>query len=68
MITQNVVTDATGRIAIQAPEGTSCVITETQAPDGYDLADPIHSHARRRRRVASSHTFVDPKQSPLRPS
>ena len=30
-----------GRIAIQAPEGTSCVITETEAPDGYDLpADP----------------------------
>ena len=25
-ITQDVVTDATGRIAIQAPEGTSCVI------------------------------------------
>ena len=26
-VTQDVVTDATGRIAIQAPEGTSCVIT-----------------------------------------
>lgn len=59
VITQNVVTDETGRIAIQAPVGTSCVITETQAPEGYDIATPDHVTL-----VASAegadHTFVDP--------
>ena len=59
MITQNVTTDASGHIAIQAPEGTSYIITETDPPDGYDLpADPSVTL------VASaggvSHTFVDP--------
>ena len=58
-ITQNVTTDSSGRIAIQAPEGTSCLITETQAPPGYDLADPDHKTL-----VATaagvSYTFVDP--------
>ncbi|MEO8437920.1 MAG: SpaA isopeptide-forming pilin-related protein [Chloroflexota bacterium] len=59
-ITQDVTTDSTGRIAIQAPEGTSCKITETDPPDGYDLpADPSVTL------VASAggvhHTFVDPK-------
>ena len=60
-ITQDVVTTATGRIAIQAPEGTSCVITETQAPPGYDLATPDHKTL-----VATSegveYTFVDPPE------
>ena len=59
-ITQDVVTDASGRIAIQAPEGTSCVITETQAPATYDIATPDHVTL-----VATAggvdHTFVDPK-------
>ncbi|MFL5647603.1 MAG: DUF5979 domain-containing protein [Chloroflexota bacterium] len=59
VITQNVVTDATGRIAIQAPEGTSCVVTETEAPDGYDIATPDHVTL-----VATAegvhHTFIDP--------
>ncbi len=60
VITQNVVTDSTGRIAIQAPEGTSCVITETQAPDGYDLpADP--SVTLKATAGGVHHTFVDPK-------
>jgi uncharacterized repeat protein (TIGR01451 family) len=61
VITQDVVTDATGRIAIQAPEGTSCVITETQAPPGYDLPDDPSVTL-----VATAngvdHTFVDPKE------
>jgi hypothetical protein len=56
----DVTTGANGRIAIQAPEGTSCVITETKAPDGYDLASPDHVTL-----VATvagvDHTFVDPK-------
>jgi hypothetical protein len=56
----DVTTGANGRIAIQAPEGTSCVITETKAPDGYDLASPDHVTL-----IASAagvdHTFVDPK-------
>ena len=55
------VTDATGRIAVQAPEGTSCVFTETQAPPGYDLASPDHKTL-----VATSagveYTFVDPPE------
>ena len=60
VIEQNVTTDSSGRIAIQAPEGTSCVITETEAPATYDLADPDHKTL-----VATSggveYTFVDPK-------
>jgi len=60
VITQNVTTDSSGRIVIQAPEGTSCVITETQAPDGFDLASPDHVTL-----VATAggvdHTFVNPK-------
>src|SRR4051812_11274954 len=59
VITQDVVTGATGRIAIQAPQGTSCVVTETEAPDGYDIATPDHVTL-----VATAegvdHTFVDP--------
>ncbi len=61
VITQNVTTDATGRIVIQAPSGTSCLITETQAPAGYDLADPDHKTL-----VATAdgveYTFVDPPE------
>ncbi len=30
-------TGSDGLIAIQAPTGTECTITETEAPDGYDL-------------------------------
>ena len=55
------VTDATGRIAVQAPEGTSCLFTETQAPPGYDLASPDHKTL-----VATAdgveYTFVDPPE------
>ncbi|HEV8402322.1 MAG TPA: isopeptide-forming domain-containing fimbrial protein [Candidatus Limnocylindrales bacterium] len=59
VITTDATTGDDGRIVIQAPEGTSCVITETDPPDGYDLpADPSVTL------VASSdgatHTFVDP--------
>jgi fimbrial isopeptide formation D2 family protein len=59
-IETDVTTGANGLIAIQAPEGTSCLITETEAPDGYDLADPDHVTL-----VATAggvdHTFVNPK-------
>jgi hypothetical protein len=32
---------ADGTISISGPEGTSCTVTETMAPDGYELADPV---------------------------
>jgi uncharacterized repeat protein (TIGR01451 family) len=38
VITRNKTTGANGRIVIQAPVGTSCVITETEAPPGYQIA------------------------------
>ena len=61
VITQDVTTGANGRIAIQAPQGTSCVITETEAPPGYDLADDPSVTL-----VATAggvdHTFVNPAE------
>ncbi len=35
-INQNVVTGSAGVISVQAPVGTVCTLTETQAPAGYD--------------------------------
>jgi uncharacterized surface anchored protein len=32
---------ADGTISIAGPEGTECTVTETAAPDGYELADPV---------------------------
>jgi hypothetical protein len=32
---------ADGTIAISGPEGTTCTVTETAAPDGYELADAV---------------------------
>lgn len=64
-ITRDKTTGADGRIVIQAPVGTSCVITETAAPAGYEIAaDPSVTL------VASAdgatHTFVNtiPKTKP----
>jgi fimbrial isopeptide formation D2 family protein len=61
VIETDVTTGNDGLVTIQAPEGTSCVITETDPPAGYDLpADPSVTL------VASadgvSHTFVDPPE------
>jgi uncharacterized repeat protein (TIGR01451 family) len=64
-ITRDVTTDATGRIAIQAPVGTSCVITETAAPSGYQIAaDPSVTLVATA--GGASHTFVNtvPKTAP----
>jgi uncharacterized repeat protein (TIGR01451 family) len=67
VITQDVTTGADGHIAIQAPEGTSCVITETDPPDGYDLpADASVTLVATAGGV--SHTFIDPKTVPPAPS
>ncbi|HEY8635977.1 MAG TPA: hypothetical protein VIL81_01835, partial [Candidatus Limnocylindrales bacterium] len=56
-------TGSNGLVVIQAPEGTSCVITETVPPDGYTL--PAHPSVTL---VASSggvsHTFVDTLPNP----
>jgi uncharacterized repeat protein (TIGR01451 family) len=35
---RSLTTGADGRIAIQAPEGTKCVVEETQAPDTYTIS------------------------------
>ena len=63
VITQDVTTGADGHIAIQAPEGTSCVITETDPPAGYLLpADPSVTLVADKDGV--EHTFVDPQAEP----
>jgi uncharacterized repeat protein (TIGR01451 family) len=63
VITQDVTTGADGHIAIQAPEGTSCVITETDPPAGYLLPDdPSVTLVADKDGV--EHTFVDPQAEP----
>ena len=59
VITDNATTGDDGLVVIQAPVGTSCVITETTPPDGYDLpADPSVTLVATAGGV--THTFVDP--------
>jgi uncharacterized repeat protein (TIGR01451 family) len=63
VITQDVTTGADGHIAIQAPEGTSCVVTETDPPAGYLLPDdPSVTLVADKDGV--EHTFVDLQAQP----
>ena len=64
VVSTTTTTGANGLVAIVAPVGTSCVITETTPPDGYRLApDPSVTLV-----VASGtvqqHTFVNTMPSP----
>jgi hypothetical protein len=50
----------TGEIAINGPEGTVCEVTETAAPDGYELAeDASHTLTIPRGDTASVDVFVN---------
>ncbi|MDT5368632.1 MAG: hypothetical protein QOC62_3063, partial [Mycobacterium sp.] len=52
-----------GRIVIQAPEGTQCVITETKAPAGYIIAAD-KSVTLTATSAGVDHTFVDTQANP----
>src|SRR4051812_5505281 len=60
-IETDAITGDDGLIAIQAPTGTVCTVTETDPPDGYDLpADPDVTLTATIGGV--THTFVDPAE------